>query len=141
MKHIKKFESKLNDITEDSQCFVFVQGNDINIEHFYELVRKSKNDELILYPERGMTFANTVDYKPYVKPIVTENPYIIACYDSRSVWVLQEDEWVNPDRQTYGASVNLITTSILQYPNTIPILPYGGRSFESRIKNMKNYND
>lgn len=137
MKFLKKFEAE--NIAENGQCFVFLQGNDINEEHYYDLVRESKNDRLILYPERAMTFADTVDYRRYVKSIVTENPYIISCYSRDEVWILQDDEWIHPDMQTYGASVNLITTSILQYHNTIPTSVLGGGKFKDKVKNLKSY--
>lgn len=139
MKYLKEFESE--NIKENGQCFVFLQGNDINIEHYYDLVRESKNDRLILYPERAMTFADTVDYRPYVKSIVTENPYIISCYSRKDVWILQDDEWTHPERQTYGASVDYITSDILQYRNSIPTAILGGGKFKDKIKNLKNYND
>jgi len=138
MKYLKKFESE--NIMEKEQCFVFLQGNDANMEHYYDLVRESKNDNLILYPERAMTFADTVDYRHYVKSVVTENPFIISCYPRENVWVLQDDEWVNPEIQTYGASVNIITSSILQYHNTIPTSVLGGVKFKDRVKKLKNYN-
>ncbi len=139
MKHIKLFESE--NIMENGQCFVFLQGNDANEEHYFDLVRESKNDNLILYPERSMTFADTVDYRRYVKSVVTENPYIISCYSKKDVWVLQDDVWVHPDIQTYGASVNIITCNILQYLNTIPTFVMGGSKFKDKIKKLKNYND
>ena len=138
MKYLKKFESE--NIMEKEQCFVFLQGNEANEEHYYDLVRESKNDNLILYPERAMTFADTVDYRRYVKSVVTENPFIISCYPRENVWVLQDDEWVNPEIQTYGASVNIITSSILQYHNTIPTSVLGGVKFKDRVKKLKNYN-
>ena len=50
MKYLKTFESE--NIMESGQCFVFLQGNDANNEHYYDLVRESKNNNLILYPER-----------------------------------------------------------------------------------------
>ena len=138
MKFLKKFESE--NIKESDQCFVFLQGNDANIEHYYDLVRESKNDNLILYPERAMTFADTIDYRRYVKSVVTENPFIISCYPRENVWILQDDEWIHPDEQTYGASVNLITNSILQYHNTIPTSVLGGGKFKDKVKKLKNYN-
>lgn len=139
MKHLKLFESE--NIKENGQCFVFLQGNDANLEHYYDLVRESKNDNLILYPERAMTFADTVDYRPYVKSVVTENPFIISCYSNEDVWILQKDEWIHPNMQTYGASVNLITMSILQYGNTIPTSVLGGRKFKDTVKKLKNYDN
>ena len=139
MKHLKLFESE--NIKENGQCFVFLKGNDANLEHYYDLVRESKNDNLILYPERAMTFADTVDYRPYVKSVVTENPFIISCYSNEDVWILQKDEWIHPNMQTYGASVNLITMSILQYGNTIPTSVLGGRKFKDTVKKLKNYDN
>lgn len=139
MKYLKKYESE--NIQETEQCFVFIQGNDANEEHYYDLVRESKNDKLILYPERAMTFADTVDYRRYVKSIVTENPYIISCYSRNEVWILQDDEWVHPSMQTYGASVDLITSSILQYKNSIPTSVLGGGKFKDKVKKLKNYNN
>lgn len=44
MKYIKMYESE--NIKESEQCFVFLQGNDANEEHYYDLVRESKNDNL-----------------------------------------------------------------------------------------------
>jgi hypothetical protein len=136
MKYLKKYESE--NIKEREQCFVFLQGNDANIEHYYDLVRESKNDNLILYPERAMTFADTVDYRRFAKSVVTENPFIISCYSREDVWILQDDEWVNPGMQTYGASVNLITSSILQYHNT-SWYRMGGEKFKDKVKKLKNY--
>ena len=126
-------------IKESEQCFVFLQGNVANEEHYFDLVRESKNDNLILYPERAMTFADTVDYRPYVKSVVTENPFIISCYSREDVWVLQDDDWVHPDIQTYGASVDFITSDILQYGNTIPTAVLGGGKFKEKVKKLKNY--
>ena len=137
MKYLNVFESE--NIKEKEQCFVFLQGNDANIEHYYDLVRESKNDNLILYPERAMTFADTVDYRRYVKSVVTENPFIISCYSREDVWILQDDEWIHPDIQTYGASVNLITDDILQFRNTIPTSVLGGGKFKDKVKKLKNY--
>ena len=137
MKHLKLFESE--NIKEKEQCFVFLQGNDANIEHYYDLVRESKNDNLILYPERAMTFADTVDYRRYVKSVVTENPFIISCYSREDVWILQNDEWTHPDIQTYGASVDLITYDILQFGSSIPTSVLGGKKFKDTVKKLKNY--
>ena len=141
MKKFNNFnESNIQD-NDKGKCYIFVQGNDINIEHYYELVRKSKNDEIILYPEHSMRFIDIVEYRPYVKSIVTENPYLISCYDKRNVFILVDDEWVNPTIQTYGASVSYITSDLLNYTNTIPMMVYGGSSFKEKIKKLKNYDN
>lgn len=139
MKYVKKYESE--NIKESEQCFAFLQGNDANEEHYYDLVRESKNGTMILYPERAMTFADTVDYRRYSKSVVTENPYIISCYPKKDVWILHDDEWVHPDFQTYGCSVNMITSQILQYNNSIPTAVMGGGKFKDKVKKLKNYSD
>jgi hypothetical protein len=139
MKYIKTYESE--NIEENGECFVFLQGNTANEEHYYDLVHESNNDNLILYPERAMTFADTVDYRRYVKSIVTENPFIISCYPREHVWILQDDEWIHPEIQTYGSSVSIITDDILQYRNTIPTSVMGGERFKDKVEKLKNYND
>jgi len=125
-------------IKTEACCYVYVQGNDKDIEKFYDLVRLSKNDEIILYPESGNRFIDNVCYRPYVKSIVTENPWIISTYDKKSVFVLVDGEWENPTDKTYGTSVNMITCNILEYPNTIPLLPLGGidsiNSYKERVR-------
>ena len=115
------------DFNEYEQCFVYIQGNKKDIEKYYELVRLSKDDKLILYPERGLSFVDQVCYIPYEKSILTENPWLISTYSRKSVWILENGKWINPEMQTYGASQSLITMNILNYPNTLPLLPYGGR--------------
>jgi len=110
----------------EGHCFVYVQGNEVDEEKFFELVRESKNDRVILYPERSLTLVETVCYRQYVKTVVTENPFIISSYDVRKVWVLKNGEWVNPSSQTYGASVNMIMCSVLNFSTTIPLMVLGG---------------
>ena len=124
--------------TDDVLCYVFVQGNDKDEKTFYDLVSRSKDGEIILYPERAMTFVDTVCYQPFVKPIVTENPYLICCYSRRNVRVLQDGKWVKPSMQTYGASISLITELLLGYHNSISMLPMGGveamEKFRDKVK-------
>jgi predicted kinase len=121
-----------------------------------KIVKKFKADEkiaLVFKPDAKLSISrisndinegvdrSKVHYRPYVKSIVTENPYIISCYSRNDVFVLSNDKWVNPDIQTYGASVNIITNSILMYNNTIPLLPLGGASYKDKIKTLKNFRD
>jgi hypothetical protein len=117
----------------EGNCFVYIQGNEADIEKYYELVKLSKDDKLILYPERGMTYTDTVCYRPYVKSVITENPWIIGCYSIGQVWVIQDGEWVHPSQQTYGASINSISIEILGNYNTIPLMILGG------IKEINDY--
>lgn len=89
---------------------------------------------LVWYPERGMSFLDCVDYKPYVKSIVTENPWIISCYNSNDVRIWGRNSWIYPDMQTYGASVNLIRGSLLGWSNTIPSTPLDGGVLLGRLR-------
>jgi len=104
-------------INKTGQCYVRVRNNE------FHNILLSKND-LIMYPETSMRFLDTVSYLPYVQSILTENPYLISCYDRNNVWVLNaENKWVNPDIQTFGASISYITQEILNYGHEIPLLP------------------
>ena len=131
----------------EGNCFVYVQGNEADIKKYFELVRLSKNDKLILYPERNMRYIDTVCYRQYVKSVITENPFIISSYDWEKVWIMEDGEWRNPNRQTYGASVNMIACSILNTPHTIPLMIINGQKeideYKEKVKNnnfSKNYN-
>ena len=119
----------------EGNCFVYVQGNEADIEKYYELVGLSKDDKLILYPERANTMVDNICYRPYVKSVVTENPWIISCYSRDSVWMLVDGEWRNPDQQTYGASVDFIMGDILNYVGTIPIVVKSG------VKGIEKYRE
>lgn len=95
-----------------------------------------KRHDLAWYPERGMTLLDCVQYRPYVKSIVTENPWLIACYKKENVRVWDADHgWVMPDRETYGASVNSITMCLLGIRQTIPSTPMdGGKAIRKLIE-------
>lgn len=125
----------------EGTCFVYMQGNDVDIEKYYDLVRASKEDTVILYPERAMTFTDAVCYRPFVKSVVTENPWVISCYDRNKVWVIRNGNWENPSEQTFGCSVDIITSNILGCHNTIPFGVMGGleaiESFRNKIKHNK----
>ena len=88
-------------------CYVLVQ---IGVIHPITAERHS----LQWYPERAMTLLDAVQYLPYVDSVVTENPWIIACYPRENVRVWDDLRgWVMPDFQTYGASVNKIIMGLL----------------------------
>ena len=129
----------------ESNCFVFMQSNDVDIEKYYDLVRLAKDDKIILYPEHGRSFVDQVCYKPYIKSVVTENPWIISCYDRKKVWVIRDGKWENPNDQTYGSSVGIITDNILGYNSSIPAGIIGGdeeiEKYREKIKNNKLQND
>jgi hypothetical protein len=118
---------KEQEIDLEGLCYVLVQTNKAhpitNLRH-----------ELIWYPERGMTMLDTVQYRPYVKSIVTENPWIIACYKSENVRVWKKGRWSCPDRETYGASVDWITMFVLGVQQTIPSIAYDGGKAIDKIR-------
>ena len=95
--------------------------------------------DLKWYPERGMGLLNLIQYIPYVKSIVTENPWMIACYSRENVrvWkkVGRKYQWVMPNEQTLGASNNMIRMSLLGIGQTIPSCVYDdGKEIKKLIK-------
>ena len=126
----------------EGNCFVYVQGNEADIVKYYELVSLSKKeDSLILYPERAMSLVDTICYRPFVKSIVTENPWIISCYSFDKVWIIRDGEWRNASNQTFGASVNIIMHNILGVTTTIPLVVLSGKEgiaeFREKVKKNK----
>ena len=79
-----------------------------------------------------------VQYKPYVKSVVTENPWIIACYDRDNVRVWNKEHgWIPPNNQTYGGSVNGIRHHVLKIHQTIPAIALdGGGEIKKLIKKL-----
>ncbi len=113
-------------------CYVLLQ---IDTIHPIADVRH----DLEWYPERAMTLIDCINYRPYVKSIVTENAWLISCYDRENVRVWDRLRgWIMPNNQTYGASVNNINMTILGIRNTIPSTPLdGGESIKKLIEKLK----
>ena len=88
-----------------------------------------------------MTFTDTICYRPYVKSIVTENPWIISCYSFDKVWIIRNGEWRNASHQTFGASIEFIMNDILGVQTSIPLIVLKGKKgIEEHRKNVsKNY--
>lgn len=104
----------------ENTCYVLLQTNKV-----HPIAYEKHN--LVWYPERAMTLLDCVQYIPYVKSIVTENPWIIACYDRDNVRVWDKEHgWIVPNDQTYGASVNKITMCLLGIKQTIPSIALDG---------------
>ena len=94
-------------------CYVLVQTDKIHPITYDRF-------QFVWYPEREMTLLDTVQYRPFEKSVVTENPWIIACYPRENVRIWKEGRWVMPEFNTYGASVNKITMGLLGIRQTIP---------------------
>ena len=116
-------------INYTKMCYVLLQINNVHP------IAYSRFD-LMWYPERTMTLLDCVTYKPYEKSIVTENPWIIGCYRREFVRVWDKKRgWIMPNRETYGASVNAITMTILGIRQTIPSAALdGGKLIEDLIE-------
>ena len=115
------------EVIYDGICYVLIQTNVIHpIAHH--------RFDLIWYPERGMTLLDQVAYRPYVKSIVTESPWLIGCYDRENIRVWKEGEWRMSNNQTYGASVDHTTMTLLGIRQTIPSTPLDGGE---RIQKLK----
>lgn len=117
----------------DGRCFVLNQGNWIH-PHAPQM-----RDLCLWYPERGMPFFEQVNYRPYVKSIVTESPWLIGLYDREQVFAVDEDgAWRNPNMQTYGASLDWITHQLLHWQCSISAQPLdGGKCLAKEIAEYK----
>jgi hypothetical protein len=66
-------------------------------------------DNTLFYPETGMTtqqmFTSSV---PRDYHIVTDSPFLVSLYKKLEVFIWINNEWFNPDMQTYGASYDYI---------------------------------
>jgi hypothetical protein len=74
---------------------------------------ESADERRVVYPEVGMSMAQLFNYQLGDVPVVTENPWIIGAYHKNEVRVLVNGELVVPGSETFGASVNKITMTIL----------------------------
>lgn len=118
-------------IIPEGICYVLPQ---VNVAH---PITDQRHD-LAWYPEREMTLLEQVQYRPYVKSVVTESPWIIGCYDHNDVRIWKDGEWVRPNDQTYGASVNKIMMKIIGVRQTIASTPLdGGTEIKGLIKKLE----
>jgi hypothetical protein len=135
--------NSLEPLQLEGHCYVLLQGNWIHpIAH--------RRHELLWYPERSMTLHERHMYRPFVKSIVTEDAWLIGMYDREKVRVIYDDDvdtercgkWVMPNHQTYGASHNAITCSILGIQSTISAMCNdGGDNMREKIKKYKSLVD
>ena len=134
------------DFELENNCYVVARGRDDDKEKYLDLLYKHKHS-LVLFPETAMRFIDTVTYLPVTKSIVTENMYLVSSYNKYNVWILDaKGEWMNPNEQTFGASIESLANHLLGYGSSIPILPemklkelLGG--FPKGIKTYQDYID
>jgi len=103
------------DIVNEGMCYVLLKTGSVHP------ITKFRHD-LLWYPETGMSLVQIIKYKRYVQSIITENPWLISCYSKGNVrvWDSEYLEWRMPYIQTYGASIDVIMSSILDIHQTIP---------------------
>ena len=128
---------KTEPIQLNGHCYVLMQGD------WYHPIIKHRHD-IVWYPESAMTLTERHQYRPYVRSVVTEDAWIIACYPMEKVRVLDDETgaWTWPDRQTYGASHNHITCCLLGIRSTIPAVTLdGGVEIKKHIAEYKKLID
>jgi hypothetical protein len=76
--------------------------------------------DLNWYPEIRLTLLGTIDFRPTVRSVVTENPYIVSCYECGNVRVWKDGDWVKPKINTFGTSVHIIMDDIFEIDQSIP---------------------
>ena len=78
-------------------------------------------DNTLFYPESGMT---TLELHETARPkdyhIITDSHFLVPLYSSHEVFVYIDNEWINPDVQTYGMSYNLVLIRLFGIRSTIP---------------------
>ena len=111
-------------------CYVLLQGDWIHpIAHHQH--------NLLWYPERWLRMQEQYMYRPYEKSVVTENPWIISLYDRQRVFVVSKDngKWTNPNYQTFGASLDVISSYVLEIPSSVAAMVLdGGKGYSKFIK-------
>jgi hypothetical protein len=115
------------EIIKENKCYVLPQTNT------HHQITYQRHD-LIWYPETGLPLLDVVNYKPFVKSVVTESPWVIACYDYKNVFIWEDGRWKHPNMQTYGASVSHIMMNIIGYTHTIPALVMDGGECIIKLK-------
>ena len=114
-------------IEYNNYCYVLLRTEEIHP------ITERRHD-LIWYPETSKKFTDIIKYRPYIKSVVTENPWIISCYDINRVFILGDDgEWRHPRHQTYGLSVDMAIHSIIGINQSIPSTPLDGGEYMDKF--------
>lgn len=114
------------------KCYVVHQG-------IVDLYKLFNGEKVNFFPESGMTGLALQIGCRFVDSIATESAKLISCYDYRDVYIYRNGEWINPDRQTYGCSFNMIASQVLGYQSTIPSVVLGGKTAETMTAKIEGY--
>lgn len=124
----------MNHPISENTCYVAHQG----VADLFKLFGEKRVD-LLFYPENGLTSMDRRIGIKYIKSIVTESAQMICMYDAKDVFIWRNGEWVNPDRQTYGCSYEIIESDLLKFRNSISTRIVGGvEELREKIKNLYN---
>jgi len=127
---------KKHEFIFEDKCYVLLENTEQGRPRAkYDPIMQARFD-FIFHPERGMGLIEQVCYRPYVKSIVTESPWMIACYDREDVYVWDKEykDWMHPDCQTYGASVDHILHTVLGIDCLLPRIALNGVAGIKEIK-------
>jgi len=125
-------ELREKEIVLENFCYVLLKTEKIHPLAY-------RRSEMIWYPETAMSLIDCVQYKPYLRSIVTENPWLISCYKQDHVRIFSKYGWIRPDFQTFGTSVNKILLRLLGIRQTIPSYAYdGGKQIKELIERIDN---
>lgn len=124
-----------------ANCYFLPKG--IGYCSILKQVRDS-NGHGACWPENSMSLAQQMTARPYTVDIITESPYIVGLYDRLNVfvWDSQYEAWVNPNFQTYGASISVLTMELFDNRVSIPMRVLSSISAEKfLIELKKSYNN
>lgn len=122
----------MNHPISEGTCYVAHQG----VADLFKLFGEKRVD-LLFYPENRLTSLDRRIGIKYVKSIVTESAQMICMYDAKDVYIWRKGEWVNPNRQTFGTSYEIIESDLLKFENSISASIVGGvEKLKEKIKNL-----
>ena len=104
----------------------------------HELPPGLDKDNTLFYPEKSMTTDDMVrSGKPGDLHVVTDCHFLVCLYDRKEVFCFDKEnnEWTNPEIQTYGASFSLILQEIWGFNGSISHAVLDGRT-----TNVMGYN-
>lgn len=98
-------------------------------KRIYDLPNHLNKENTLYFPETIMT---TIDMlfssRPSEFHIVTDCHFLVSLYDRTEVFIYnkENEQWENPDIQTYGRSYDLILSELWKYNSSIPMAIING---------------